>query len=92
MHPDLSWVTLSEQTRRTSSSRRAVALRALLAYVVGAIQIESPGPLAGPGTRAIAGLPPDEFPNMAQTARDARTVDRDQEFRGGLAILLRGMT
>jgi AcrR family transcriptional regulator len=72
-------------------TRRVVALRGLLAYVIGAVQLESLGPLAGPGTRAIAELSLDEFPNLAQTAQDARTVDRDQEFRSGLAILLRGL-
>jgi AcrR family transcriptional regulator len=69
--------------------RRVVTLRGLLAYVIGAIQLEHLGPLAGQGTVTISGLP--EFPHMAETARYAAGVDADQEFRGGLAILLRGM-
>ncbi|MEV5828244.1 TetR/AcrR family transcriptional regulator C-terminal domain-containing protein [Spirillospora sp. NPDC052242] len=70
---------------------RAVALRALLAYVIGAVQMEHLGPLSGEGTAALAGLPPDEFPRMAETARHARTVGPDEEFRRGLAAVLRGL-
>ncbi|MFE4965759.1 TetR/AcrR family transcriptional regulator [Streptomyces sp. NPDC056660] len=71
--------------------RRVVALRALLGYVIGAIQLEHLGPLAGPGTVAIAELSPDDFPHMAETARTARTVDADREFLGGLGMLLDGL-
>ncbi|GAA0982758.1 TetR/AcrR family transcriptional regulator C-terminal domain-containing protein [Acrocarpospora macrocephala] len=71
---------------------RVIGLRSLLAYIVGAIQLEHHGPLAGPGTQAIADLPPTEFPHMSETARHARTVNTDEEFRGGLTNLLRGMT
>ncbi|MDH6464510.1 hypothetical protein M2302_004710 [Micromonospora sp. A200] len=39
-----------------------VALRALLAYAVGAIQLEHLGPLSGSGTDAMAGLSPAEGP------------------------------
>ncbi|MDN3357680.1 TetR/AcrR family transcriptional regulator [Actinomadura sp. DC4] len=69
--------------------RRVIALRGLLAYVIGAIQLEHLGPLSGRGTTVIAGLP--EFPFMAETARYAAGVDADREFRGGLALLLGGM-
>ncbi|MEV7128099.1 TetR/AcrR family transcriptional regulator C-terminal domain-containing protein [Streptomyces sp. NPDC093260] len=71
--------------------RRVVVLRALLGYVIGAIQLEHLGPLSGPGTTALAALPVAEFPLMAATARDARTVDADREFLGGLALLLDGI-
>ncbi|MET9063463.1 TetR/AcrR family transcriptional regulator [Streptosporangium sandarakinum] len=69
--------------------RRVVALRCLLAYVIGALQLDHLGPLAGPGTSVIADLP--EFPLMAETAREARGVDAEAEFDGGLAAILRGM-
>ncbi|MFH8657963.1 TetR/AcrR family transcriptional regulator [Streptomyces afghaniensis] len=71
--------------------QRVVALRGLLGYVIGAIQLEHLGPLAGEGTVAIAELPPDAFPHMTETARDARKVSADREFLGGLALLLRGL-
>ncbi|MFF3216476.1 TetR/AcrR family transcriptional regulator [Streptomyces sp. NPDC002886] len=70
---------------------RVIALRALIAYVLGATQLEHLGPLAGPGTTAIAGLPAEEFPYMTATARDARSVSQEREFEGGLNLLLRGL-
>ncbi|MCT4356114.1 TetR/AcrR family transcriptional regulator [Streptomyces sp. Je 1-79] len=71
--------------------RRVVALRGLIGYVVGAIQLEHLGSLAGPGTTAIAELPQDRFPYMAQAARDAAGVDPEREFFGGLGVYLRGL-
>jgi AcrR family transcriptional regulator len=71
--------------------RRVIALRALLSYLNGAIQLEHLGSLAGPGTVAISELSPDDFPHMAETARTARTVDADREFLGGLGMLLDGL-
>lgn len=71
--------------------RRVIALRGLLSYVIGAIQLEHLGPLAGAGTDVIAQLSPDDFPFMSQTARQAREVGPDREFLGGLAALLRGL-
>ncbi|WP_426403608.1 TetR/AcrR family transcriptional regulator [Streptomyces sp. R-07] len=70
---------------------RVVALRALHGYVTGAIQLEHLGPLAGPGTEAIAALPVDRFPLLAETARDARAIGPDEEFFGGLRLLLLGL-
>ncbi|CNG14699.1 TetR family transcriptional regulator [Mycobacterium tuberculosis] len=71
--------------------RAAIALRALIAYIIGALQLEYLGPLAGEGTDAIAALPADEFPHMAETARHARRIGPEEEFRGGLAAVLRGL-
>ncbi|MFC9125645.1 TetR/AcrR family transcriptional regulator [Streptomyces sp. NPDC057099] len=71
--------------------RRVVALRGLLAYVIGAIQLEHLGPLSGPGTTAITELPPAEFPHMIETAQHARDIGADQEFTGGLALFLDGL-
>ncbi|MGW1029304.1 TetR/AcrR family transcriptional regulator [Streptomyces sp. NPDC002577] len=71
--------------------QRVIALRTLLGYVIGAIQLEHLGPLSGEGTLAVSALPPDEFPYMTETARHARNVSADQEFLGGLAVLLRGL-
>ncbi|WP_282695523.1 TetR/AcrR family transcriptional regulator [Streptomyces sp. CC208A] len=71
--------------------RRVVALRALHGYMTGAIQLEHRGPLAGPGTETIAALPEDRFPLLTATARDARGVTADEEFFGGLRLLLRGL-
>jgi AcrR family transcriptional regulator len=72
-------------------ARRVVALRALLSYIIGALQLEHYGPLSGPGTATIAGLSRDEFPAMADTGAHAHAVTRDEEFRGGLNLLLTGL-
>jgi Tetracyclin repressor-like, C-terminal domain len=71
--------------------QRAIALRGLLGYVIGAIQLEHLGPLAGGGTAVMAGLSHEDFPHLADTARHARSVGPDEEFREGLAFLLRGL-
>jgi AcrR family transcriptional regulator len=71
--------------------QRAVALRGLLGYVIGAIQLEHLGPLSGGGTAVMAGLPDEDFPYLADTARHARGVGPDEEFREGLGFLLRGL-
>lgn len=65
--------------------------RGLLSYVVGAIQQEHLGSLSGQGMVAFSQLPSADFPHMAETARHARNVDPDQEFLGGLAMLLDGL-
>jgi AcrR family transcriptional regulator len=70
---------------------RVIALRCLLAYIIGATQLEQLGPLSGAGTAAMSALPPTDFPHLAETAQQALSVDPDAEFRGGLAILLRGL-
>jgi AcrR family transcriptional regulator len=72
--------------------RRVVALRAILAYVTGAIQLEHLGPLNGSGTAAIAALPVSEFPLMSEVARGARGMPPDTEFGGGLDALLAGLS
>jgi len=71
---------------------RVVALRGLISYVNGAVQLEHLGALSGAGTVAISELSPADFPLMAATAGVARTVGPDEEFAGGLAIVLRGLT
>jgi hypothetical protein len=71
---------------------RVIALRALFSYLIGAIQLEHLGPLAGAGTRSLATLPADTFPYTTQNARTAAAITRDEEFTGGLRLLLRGLT
>ncbi len=74
-----------------SGERRVIALRSLLAYLIGSIQLEHLGPLSGPGTAAMAALAADEHPLLRETAGVARTVPADVEFRQGLEVLLRGL-
>ncbi|KUN80369.1 transcriptional regulator [Streptomyces bungoensis] len=72
-------------------ARRVVALRALLSYVIGAMQLEHLGPLSDEGTVAISALPVDEFPLLAETAHRAKGVGAEEEFFGGLAALMGGL-
>jgi AcrR family transcriptional regulator len=74
-----------------SDRERLVAVRALFSYVVGALQLEHLGPLAGVGTQALADLPPGEFPHTTANAGSARLLSVDEEFGEGLRLLLRGM-
>jgi AcrR family transcriptional regulator len=70
---------------------RVIALRSLLSYLTGAIQLEHFGPLSGAGTDALAALPHEQFPLLAETARHARQVSAADEFRRGLDVLLAGL-
>ncbi|TDC78423.1 TetR/AcrR family transcriptional regulator [Streptomyces hainanensis] len=74
-----------------AGARRVVALRALLGYLIGALQLEHLGPLSGAGTATLAALPSADFPHLADTAHHAHEVGADEEFHGGLDILLRGL-
>jgi AcrR family transcriptional regulator len=71
--------------------QRTIAFRAILAYVVGAVQTGQLGSLAGAGTAAIAALDPDEYPNLTDAAAHAGSIDADAEFLGGLGLLLAGI-
>lgn len=70
---------------------RVTAFRALMSYILGALQVQSYGPLDGAGTKVLADLPLERFPQLALTARVARTVDPREEFRAGLDAILRGL-
>jgi AcrR family transcriptional regulator len=70
---------------------RAIALRALVSYVAGALQAQHLGALSGAGTVAMTELPRDEFPLLVDAALAARSISADEEFRRGLGVLLRGL-
>jgi AcrR family transcriptional regulator len=70
-------------------SDRVIALRSLTSYVIGSIQLDHLGPLAGSGTDVMAAQ--DQFPLLAETARGARKMSSEEEFRRGLEVLLRGL-
>ncbi|MGC7094802.1 TetR/AcrR family transcriptional regulator [Amycolatopsis lurida] len=74
-----------------TGKRRVIAFRVLIAYLLGALQAEHLGPLSGPGTEALAALPAAEFPRLSETARRARRIGADEEFRCGLSVVLRGL-
>ena len=74
-----------------SGRARTIAFRAILAYIVGAVQTGQLGSLSGPGTSTIAALDPERYPNLTDAAAFAPSIDADAELVGGLDILLRGL-
>jgi AcrR family transcriptional regulator len=70
---------------------RVVAFRTLLGWLLGAVQVEHLGSLSGAGTAALAQLPAELYPHVADTAAHAGTMDPDDDFRRGLEIVLRGL-
>lgn len=75
-----------------AGERRAIAFRTIVAYIFGAVQLQQLARLGGKGTAAIAALPREEFPLLAETARSARKISADAEFLSGLKLVLRGIT
>ncbi|TNC20670.1 TetR/AcrR family transcriptional regulator [Amycolatopsis alkalitolerans] len=71
-----------------TGKNRAIAFRAYLSHVLGALQTGYYSPLDGAGTAALSGQ--DQFPMLAETAKAAREVRAEEEFREGLELLLRG--
>ncbi|MEU7822543.1 TetR/AcrR family transcriptional regulator [Catellatospora sp. NPDC049133] len=74
-----------------TGERRVIAFRALVSYLIGALQAEGLGPLSGAGTDVLATLG-EQYPYLAETAVSARGVTPQREFGEGLALLLRGLT
>jgi AcrR family transcriptional regulator len=75
-----------------TGTRRVIAFRTLLAYLIGALQLGHLGALSGAGTRALAALPESDYPMLSETARHAQRIDADAEFNQGLAIVLAGLS
>ncbi|MFV9635402.1 TetR/AcrR family transcriptional regulator [Mycobacterium neumannii] len=70
---------------------RAIAQRSLLNYLLGSLNTQHLSSLSGSGTATMATLPKTDFPYIAETARVARRLSPDKEFRLGLAVVLRGL-
>ncbi|HTJ95285.1 MAG TPA: TetR/AcrR family transcriptional regulator [Pararobbsia sp.] len=71
--------------------QRVIALRTLVSYLNGAFQAQYLSPLDGPATDELAELPADTYPLLSATARVARRLGPDKEFRSGIAIVLQGL-
>jgi AcrR family transcriptional regulator len=71
--------------------QQVTAVRALAAYINGALIAQAEGPLQGAGTQALAALDAERFPLLVQAARSASRVAPADEFHEGLAMLLRGL-
>ena len=72
-------------------SGRVVAQRAIVHFLVGAMQTQQLSSVSGAGTAVMAELPVEEFPHLVETAGIARGLDPDEEFQRGLASLLEGL-
>lgn len=70
---------------------RVIAQRTIVGFLFGFLHNAHYAALDGQGTAALAAMSADEFPNLVATARSATTVSAEEEFRGGLAIVLRGL-
>jgi len=68
-----------------------IAQRTVVAFLVGHLENHHYASITGPGTTALAQAPTDVYPLMSRTAAQARALPPDEEFRGGLAIVLRGL-
>ncbi|MFJ6669871.1 TetR/AcrR family transcriptional regulator C-terminal domain-containing protein [Actinosynnema sp. NPDC091369] len=73
-----------------TGEQRVIAMRALVGYLIGSIELEHRGPLTGRGTDAMATMG-EAFPLLAETAASARTITSDIEFRRGLDVVLSGL-
>jgi len=71
--------------------RRVIAQRTLVGFVFGVLQNEYYGPLAGAGTAVMAQLSIKDFPLLAATAAQAGELSAEEEFHGGLAVVLDGL-
>lgn len=74
-----------------TGTERVVAWRTFLGWLLGTIQVEHLGSLSGAGTRALAALSSDEYPNLTDVARHAIELDPEEDARRGLQIVLRGL-
>jgi AcrR family transcriptional regulator len=74
-----------------TGKRRVIALRTLVSYFSGALQAQYLAPLDGLGTHAMANASDLEYPLLSATARVARRVKPEEEFRQGIAVLLHGL-
>ncbi|MEV0297165.1 TetR/AcrR family transcriptional regulator C-terminal domain-containing protein [Nocardia sp. NPDC050710] len=70
---------------------RVIAQRTVIGFLLGYLQNEHYASIRGPGTASLASMSADEFPLLVQTAGQAQTMSVDDEFGGGVEIVLRGL-
>ncbi|MEU7631583.1 TetR/AcrR family transcriptional regulator C-terminal domain-containing protein [Nocardia sp. NPDC049220] len=70
---------------------RVIAQRTLVAFLIGFLQNKHYAPLSGRGTIGLSELSPQDYPHLAQAAGQAKDMSADDEFRGGVQIVLRGL-
>ncbi|MFI9510473.1 TetR/AcrR family transcriptional regulator C-terminal domain-containing protein [Nocardia sp. NPDC052566] len=70
---------------------RVIAQRTVIAFLLGFLENQHYAAIGGRGTAVLAKLPAEEYPFLAATAAEARKLVAEDEFRGGLEIVLRGL-
>ncbi|MEV5648887.1 TetR/AcrR family transcriptional regulator C-terminal domain-containing protein [Nocardia sp. NPDC052254] len=71
---------------------RVIAQRTLVGFLLGHLENEHYAAIGGSGTAVIASIAPAEYPYLVEAAARAREIAPEEEFRGGVEILLRGLT
>ncbi|AHH20311.1 putative transcriptional regulator, TetR family [Nocardia nova SH22a] len=71
---------------------RVIAQRTLVAFLLGYLENEHYAAIGGAGTAVIATIAPERYPYLVAAATQARDTSPEEEFRGGVEILLRGLT
>jgi AcrR family transcriptional regulator len=66
-----------------------IAQRTVVGFLVGHLENHHYASITGPGTTALANA--ESYPLLARTAAQASAMSPDEEFRGGLEIVLRGL-
>jgi AcrR family transcriptional regulator len=74
-----------------AGTRRVVAQRTLVAFLLGVLQNQYYGPLPGAGTAAMSQLSTQDFPALTQTAVAAAHLSAEDEFALGLDAVIRGL-
>ncbi|PBC70769.1 TetR family transcriptional regulator [Streptomyces sp. TLI_235] len=72
------------------AAARLTALRALVAHLIGALELEHHA-AADREPSGLAALPRDTFPLLGRAAEDAARLDPDRSFRTALDALLTGL-
>lgn len=75
-----------------TGTRRVIAQRTVVGYVLGCLQNQYYGPLSGAGTVVMSRLSTSEYPALAETAAAGMGLSAEEEFRQGLAVVLRGLS
>lgn len=90
----MRWIeaTLTVLTAAGFTGRdRVIAQRTVVAFLVGHLENQHYASITGPGTTALAESSAEVYPLLTRTAAQARALSPDEEFRGGLDIILRGL-
>src|SRR5262245_56762486 len=70
--------------------QRALAQRTLVSYIAGAVQLEHLSPRPGTSAGALAVLAM-RYPHLADSVVHGQRLSADENFRHGLAVVLRGL-